>query len=413
VLSLSWIGLVAFFAVFAPVLASGHPLWFSETLADGTRRAWSPLASSLSSADILLLVATLVGVVVFLLPVKKWLGLSIGRRLGLLLASVGQGAVMVVVATALKGYLEQREVPPWAAAWRGRPGLPWEAAAVVGALSVMIFAWLPTFRTLAARVGFTLLVALVAGAAIGASWRTPPEVFNYRDKVEAGRADAVWTLVPWSPVQRGTNLRLLEPGSDPSTPDRDSWIRSQIRPLIAQAREAALPEANAAAEAAKVDAPSPRAAEQRAREEREAVLAQAEAKVRAEKLPEIERQALEKFPRGTAPEFVMGTDGIGQDVLSQMMYACRLSISIGLVSTGIAVAIGVTIGAIMGYFGGWIDTLLFRIVEIFMAIPVLFLLIVAAAVLPRNTYVMMMIIGCVTWTGAARFTRAEFMRLRN
>ena len=128
---------------------------------------------------------------------------------------------------------------------------------------------------------------------------------------------------------------------------------------------------------------------------------------------EIERQAIEKFPRGTAPEFVMGTDGIGQDVLSQMMYACRLSISIGLVSTGIAVAIGVTIGAIMGYFGGWIDTLLFRIVEIFMAIPVLFLLIVAAAVLPRNTYVMMMIIGCVTWTGAARFTRAEFMRLRN
>jgi peptide/nickel transport system permease protein len=67
----------------------------------------------------------------------------------------------------------------------------------------------------------------------------------------------------------------------------------------------------------------------------------------------------------------------------------------------------------MGYFGGWIDLLLFRVVEIFMSVPVLFLLIVAAAVLPRNTYVMMAIIGCVTWTGAARFTRAEFLRLRN
>src|SRR5690606_29991545 len=99
-------------------------------------------------------------------------------------------------------------------------------------------------------------------------------------------------------------------------------------------------------------------------------------------------------------------------VLSQMMHARRLSISIGLVSTSIAVVIGVTIGSLMGYFGGWVDLLLYRVVEIFMAIPVLFLLVVAAGVLPRNTYVMMAIIGCVTWTGAARFTRAEFMKLR-
>ena len=109
---------------------------------------------------------------------------------------------------------------------------------------------------------------------------------------------------------------------------------------------------------------------------------------------------------------LLGTDALGKDVLSQMMWACRLSISIGLVSTGISVLIGVSIGAIMGFFGGWVDLLLFRVVEIFMAIPVLFLLIVAAAVLPRNTYMMMAIIGCVSWTGAARFTRAEFYKLR-
>lgn len=95
-----------------------------------------------------------------------------------------------------------------------------------------------------------------------------------------------------------------------------------------------------------------------------------------------------------------------------MIHACRLSISIGLVSTSIAVLIGVTIGALMGYFGGWVDLLLSRIVEMFMAVPVLFLLIVAASVLPRNTYVMMAIIGCFTWTGAARYVRAEFLRLR-
>jgi peptide/nickel transport system permease protein len=111
--------------------------------------------------------------------------------------------------------------------------------------------------------------------------------------------------------------------------------------------------------------------------------------------------------------FWLGTDNVGRDVLACMMHACRLSISIGLVSTGIAVLIGVTIGSLMGYFGGKIDLILFRVVEIFMAIPVLFLLIVAAGVLPRNTYVMMAIIGCVTWTGSARFIRAEFLKLRS
>jgi peptide/nickel transport system permease protein len=110
---------------------------------------------------------------------------------------------------------------------------------------------------------------------------------------------------------------------------------------------------------------------------------------------------------------LLGTDALGGDVLSQLMWACRLSISIGIVSTGISVVIGVTVGAVMGYFGGKVDLLLFRVVEIFMAVPVLFLLIVAAGVLPRDTYVMMAIIGCFSWTGAARFTRAEFLKLRN
>lgn len=113
------------------------------------------------------------------------------------------------------------------------------------------------------------------------------------------------------------------------------------------------------------------------------------------------------------PTFVIGTDAQGQDVLSQMIHACRLSISIGLVSTGISVLIGVTIGSLMGYFGGWIDILLYRMVEVFMAVPVLFLLIVAAAVLPRNIYYLMAIIGCFTWMGSARFIRAEFMKMRN
>jgi peptide/nickel transport system permease protein len=124
------------------------------------------------------------------------------------------------------------------------------------------------------------------------------------------------------------------------------------------------------------------------------------------------------IPEETAPArrtFWLGTDAFGQDVLAGLMSASRLAISIGLVSTGIAVLIGVTMGALMGYFGGWVDIVLSRVLEVFMAIPVLFLLIVAAAVLPeelRTTYAMMAIIGFFNWTTAARFTRAEFLKMR-
>ncbi|MFO0961926.1 MAG: ABC transporter permease [Phycisphaerales bacterium] len=128
---------------------------------------------------------------------------------------------------------------------------------------------------------------------------------------------------------------------------------------------------------------------------------------------EVERLRQYQGTAFGARRTLLGTDALGGDVLAQMLWACRLSISIGLVSTGIAVLIGVTVGAVMGYFGGWVDLVLFRIVEVFMAVPVLFLLIVAAGVLPRDTYVMMAIIGCFSWTGAARFTRAEFLKLRN
>jgi ABC-type dipeptide/oligopeptide/nickel transport system permease subunit len=96
----------------------------------------------------------------------------------------------------------------------------------------------------------------------------------------------------------------------------------------------------------------------------------------------------EPVPGRSAPSrqfFLLGTDGLGQDVLSQLLWASRLAISIGLVSAGIAAFIGIALGAVMGYFGGWIDLLLFRVVEVFMSIPLLFLLIVAAGVLPHRS----------------------------
>jgi ABC-type dipeptide/oligopeptide/nickel transport system permease subunit len=328
-----------------------------------------------------------------------------------------QATVIVVIVSIVRGYAEQREVPPWAMKLRSSPNFALLTALAAGLASLAVFAWVPTFKAIAARALFAAGVATVAGAVVVATWVTPLQVFNYRDRVAAGTAEATWTIIPWSPSQRGTNQRLLPPGSDPASPDRWQYVLDQLRPLQAAAEQAAQEDINeartGAIEQALAMGRSERAAQAMGEEAALRVVRRVRAEADAEHIPRLLAEAEQKFPSAGLPRYTIGTDSIGQDVLSNMLHACRLSISIGLVSTGIAVVIGVTIGALMGYFGGWVDTLLFRVVEIFMAIPVLFLLIVAAAVLPRNTYVMMAIIGCVTWTGAARFTRAEFMRLRN
>lgn len=115
---------------------------------------------------------------------------------------------------------------------------------------------------------------------------------------------------------------------------------------------------------------------------------------------------------------LLGTDDVGSDVAARLIHATRVALSIGFVSTGIAVLIGITFGAAMGYFGGWVDILGMRIIEIFMAIPRLFLLLTVIAFIPPQwnqymLYAMMAVIGALSWMDPARFIRAEFMRLRD
>ncbi len=109
---------------------------------------------------------------------------------------------------------------------------------------------------------------------------------------------------------------------------------------------------------------------------------------------------------------VMGTEENGADVLSRMIHACRISLSIGLIASGIALVIGVIIGGLMGYFSGVIDMLGMRLLEIFEDIPTLFLLLTFVAFFGRSLYMMMVIIGVTGWTGYARFVRSEFLKLR-
>lgn len=332
VAGLAWISVVAFFAVFAPLIANGHPLILRETsAAGGTVRVTSPLLEWLTPTDWSLLAGAALALPLMILPLRA----TRPRRLMLLVFAALQVGLTLAIATLLGDDVAPRgsfaaALSRWA--WLVAPAIVLVPAALLG----------PTDGRWR-RAGAALLAAAVAAGALRFGNQSELENFaRYAELERSGAATATYTLIPWSPTQTDTLRYFLPPmtslGSvDPATAGTPAGRRL----------------------------------------------------------------------------FILGTDTNGFDVLSQLLHACRLSISIGLVSTGIAVLIGVTIGALMGYVGGWLDLALYRVVEIFMAIPVLFLLIVAAAVLPRNTYAMMAIIGCVTWTGAARFTRAEFLRLRH
>lgn len=108
----------------------------------------------------------------------------------------------------------------------------------------------------------------------------------------------------------------------------------------------------------------------------------------------------------------LGTEMNGADVLSRMIYASRIALGIGFVATGIAMLIGIFIGGLMGYFSGVVDIIGMRLVEIFEAIPSLFLLLTFVAFFGRSLYGMMVIIGITSWPIYARYLRAEFLKLR-
>ena len=111
-------------------------------------------------------------------------------------------------------------------------------------------------------------------------------------------------------------------------------------------------------------------------------------------------------------EHWLGTDDVGSDVLCRLIHGSRISLSVGFVAVGISCLIGILIGSMLGYFGGKVDFVGMRLVEIMMAIPTFFLIITIVAFFPRSLLNIMVIIGITSWTGDARFLRAEFLKLR-
>lgn len=109
---------------------------------------------------------------------------------------------------------------------------------------------------------------------------------------------------------------------------------------------------------------------------------------------------------------VLGTDSLGRDVFSRVVYAARVSLSVGLVAVGISTTVGIILGALAGYFGKWVDVLIMRIVDVVYCFPVMFLVIIIATILKPSIYNIMIVIGLCNWTGTARFVRGEILRVR-
>ncbi|WP_206614881.1 ABC transporter permease [Paenirhodobacter populi] len=115
---------------------------------------------------------------------------------------------------------------------------------------------------------------------------------------------------------------------------------------------------------------------------------------------------------GTDPAFPLGTDSMGRDVLAGLVHGARISLYVGFVATALGLGVGITVGALAGYFGGLTDRILSRITEIFQTLPSFVLVVVLVAIIGPTAGTITVAIATVTWPTVARLTRAEFRSLR-
>jgi peptide/nickel transport system permease protein len=115
---------------------------------------------------------------------------------------------------------------------------------------------------------------------------------------------------------------------------------------------------------------------------------------------------------GPSVDHWLGTDEVGRDVFSRLVYGARISLSVGLVAVTIYTAIGVVLGSLSGYFGGIVDGLIQRLTDTVMCFPTLIIIIAAVSISGPSIWNVMLIIGLLTWTGTCRLVRGQFLSLR-
>ncbi len=108
----------------------------------------------------------------------------------------------------------------------------------------------------------------------------------------------------------------------------------------------------------------------------------------------------------------LGTDALGRDELARLLAGGRITLGVGIVAAIVAMGIGTIYGAVSGYYGSWIDTLLMRVVDVLLSIPTLFLLLFLAAMFHGNLLALMLVIGATSWLGPARLVRGDVLSLK-
>jgi peptide/nickel transport system permease protein len=121
---------------------------------------------------------------------------------------------------------------------------------------------------------------------------------------------------------------------------------------------------------------------------------------------------LSAYRTGPSAQHLLGTDSAGRDIFSRLLFAGRVSLSVGLVAVSIYTAIGILIGAVAGFYGGWVDSTLMRLTDIVLSFPSLIIIITLVSVLGPSIYNVMLAIGLLGWPGIARLLRGELLSLR-
>jgi peptide/nickel transport system permease protein len=111
-------------------------------------------------------------------------------------------------------------------------------------------------------------------------------------------------------------------------------------------------------------------------------------------------------------QHLLGTDDVGRDLLSRMLYGARVSLEVGLVAAGISTLLGVFFGALAGYYGRWVEALIMRFTDLMLCFPTFFLILAVVALLDPSILNIMIIIGLTSWMGVTRLVRAEFLTLK-
>ncbi len=117
-------------------------------------------------------------------------------------------------------------------------------------------------------------------------------------------------------------------------------------------------------------------------------------------------------PQPPTLEYALGTDNYGRDYLSRTISGVRVSLFVGISAVTFQLLMGVTIGALAGYFGGWVDNLLMRITDVFLAVPTFMLLLILAGILGGTLFALILAIGALNWMTVARLVRGQFLSLR-